>query len=76
MFMRSTTPWWLPGAALVLFGVSIVVFPELLSLLVASAFIIAGGVWLSVASAARKLRRDNRQSPVYVYREQRDWNTY
>ncbi len=74
MFMRSNSPWWLPGAALVLFGVAIVVFPELLSLLVATAFIIAGGTWLAIANTARKLRRD-RQSPVYVYREQRDWNT-
>jgi hypothetical protein len=76
MFLRSTTPWWLPGAALVLFGVAIVVFPELLSLLVASAFIIAGGTWLSMAYTARKLRQEARRAPVYVYREQRDWNTF
>jgi drug/metabolite transporter (DMT)-like permease len=75
MFMRMNTPWWLPGAALILFGVAMVVFPELLALLVASAFIIAGGTWLSIAYTGRKLRHE-RRSPVYVYRDERYWTTF
>jgi uncharacterized membrane protein HdeD (DUF308 family) len=54
---RNTTPWWLPGTLLILFGIAIVLFPELLALLVASAFLFAGALWLSLAYAARKTRQ-------------------
>ena len=36
MFLNTSSPWWLPGAALILFGIAIVLFPELLALMVAS----------------------------------------
>jgi hypothetical protein len=58
---RSTSPWWVPGALLILFGVTIVIFPELLALMVASFFILAGAFWLSMAYGARKLRREASQ---------------
>lgn len=75
MFMRTNGPWWLPGAALVIFGLAIVIFPELLSLMVASAFVIAGMSWLFIASKARKFTQ-KRAPTMYVYRDQRDYTTY
>lgn len=56
--LRTTSPWWMPGVLLVLFGVTIIVFPELLALMVASAFVLAGALWLSIGYAARKAQRD------------------
>lgn len=53
------TAWWLPGAALILFGLAIVIFPELLSLLVALALIFGGvnlliwGSWMRRAQTQR-----------------------
>jgi hypothetical protein len=58
---RSNTSWWMPGALLILFGVTIVIFPGLLALMVASFFIMAGAFWLSMAYGARKFRRESRQ---------------
>ena len=58
---RSNSSWWMPGALLILFGVTIVVFPDLLALMVASFFIMAGAFWLSMAYGARKLRRESSQ---------------
>nr|PZN57923.1 MAG: hypothetical protein DIU68_03120 [Chloroflexota bacterium] len=66
MFVRSSLPWWLPGAALVLFGLLIVIFPELLALMVATAFIMIGLTWLSFGYAAHKARRE-RRTRVYTY---------
>lgn len=54
-----STAWWLPGAALILFGLAIVIFPELLSLLVALALIFGGvnllvwGHWMRHAQTQR-----------------------
>lgn len=56
--MTRSGAWWMPGVILILFGVTIVVFPELLALMVASFFILAGALWLSMSYTARKMRRD------------------
>lgn len=61
----KTTPWWLPGLLLVLFGVTIVIFPELLALMVASAFILTGTSWLMMGYAARKQRQQTAQQVFY-----------
>ncbi len=66
-------PWWLPGAALAFFGLMIAVFPELLSLIVASAFLMAGMSWLMVGWSARR-KRDQRRNSAWVYTyERRPW---
>ncbi|MEZ4670927.1 MAG: hypothetical protein R3E39_23740 [Anaerolineae bacterium] len=59
--------WWLPGAGLLFFGLMIAVFPELLALMVASAFIMIGISWLLMGWGVR--RRDNTptQSTRYYY---------
>jgi predicted membrane protein len=53
---RLDVPWWLPGSALLLFGILIAIFPELLSLLVASTFIFAGVSLLAGMWSARRFR--------------------
>jgi uncharacterized membrane protein HdeD (DUF308 family) len=58
--MVRTSPWWLPGALLVLFGITVMIMPELLAWMVASAFIFAGVSWLAAAWTARKQRRNLR----------------
>lgn len=64
---RTTFPWWLPGAALTIFGLAIVVFPELLALMVATAFIFGGVSWLMAGYTAQKIRRDNPKRQVFYY---------
>jgi hypothetical protein len=67
---RTNAPWWLPGTLMVLFGLTIVVFPELLALMVASALIMIGLTWLLLAWNARKLRRNTMQQTFYYDRWQ------
>ena len=55
--IRMDIAWWLPGAALLLFGLLIAVFPELLALLVASAFVFAGASLLTAGYSARRFRQ-------------------
>lgn len=38
--------WWIPGTLLIVIGVLMVLMPELLALMVASALIIIGVQWL------------------------------
>lgn len=69
-----TGPWWLPGGVLVAFGFLIAVFPELLALLVASAFIIIGMSWLAMGWGAQQMRRQveqAQQTRIYHYEERR-----
>jgi membrane protein implicated in regulation of membrane protease activity len=54
---RMTLPWWIPGAFLVTFGLLIAIFPELLSLLVASAFLFAGLSLLAAGWSGQRFRR-------------------
>jgi len=53
--------WWLPAAGLLFFGLLIAIFPELLSLIVASAFIFVGLTWLIGGWTFRR----NRSSQTY-----------
>lgn len=62
----SPNPWWLPGAALAFFGLMIAIFPELLALLVASAFLFAGLSWLMIGWSARRMKAP-RTARVYYY---------
>jgi hypothetical protein len=48
--------WWLPGAALITMGVLIALFPELLSLIVASALVMSGMSALLFGNAIRRAR--------------------
>jgi hypothetical protein len=54
-------PWWLPAAGLVFFGLLIAIFPQLLALIVASAFITVGLSWLMAGWSFRR----NRSSQTY-----------
>ncbi|MDX2139812.1 MAG: hypothetical protein SF123_17130 [Chloroflexota bacterium] len=54
---RMTLPWWIPGAVLVTFGLLIAIFPELLSLLVASAFLFAGLSLLAAGWSGQRFRQ-------------------
>lgn len=63
---HTNAPWWLPGAALVIFGVLIVLFPELLALMVATAFAFVGSLWLAIGYIARKNQRQP-NSRLYIY---------
>lgn len=54
---RLDTPWWFPGTALMIFGVLVAVFPELLALLVAAAFMFAGLGLLMAGWSARRFRQ-------------------
>ncbi len=58
---RIDLPWWLPGAALLVSGLLIVIYPELLALLVASAFVFAGTGLLMAGWAARRYRQQMRR---------------
>ncbi|MBL8120375.1 MAG: hypothetical protein J0L63_10245 [Anaerolineae bacterium] len=64
----SPYPWWVPGAALVFFGVMIAIFPELLALMVASAFLFSGLSWLVGGWAMRRNRPTQR---VHIYTQER-----
>ncbi len=72
MLFRTNSPWWLPGTLLILFGVIIVLFPQLLAWMVATAVIVVGAGWLSVAYTARKMRERTRDN-VYIYDRGRYW---
>lgn len=69
MFRMGNSPWWLPGAVPIVFGVAIILFPELLALLVASALIFTGITVLALTWSARKLRRQPPKggSTIYTY---------
>lgn len=67
--MRSSTMWWIPGAALLFFGFMIAVFPELLALMVASAFMFIGGAYLLTGWT---IQRSRRETPARVYVD-RNW---
>lgn len=60
MMVRLDFPWWLPGAALMTFGLMVAVFPELLALLVAAAFMFVGMSSLAAGWSARRFRQDMR----------------
>jgi hypothetical protein len=60
-------PWWLPGAALAFFGLMIAVFPELLSLIVASAFLFTGLSWLLLGWSAQRNPAQNRPTTTVYY---------
>jgi membrane protein implicated in regulation of membrane protease activity len=60
------TPWWIPGAMLILFGLAIVIFPELLALIVASALIFAGANLLVWGHWMR--RAQQRSNSTYINR--------
>lgn len=49
--------WWLPGAALIVFGLLIFIYPELLAFIVATAFIGVGVTMLSVGRGFRQAMR-------------------
>lgn len=66
MMNWSPYPWWLPGAALAFFGVMIAIFPELLALLVASAFLLTGLSWLMIGWSARVMK-ERKAAKVYYY---------
>lgn len=67
----TNTMWWLPGAVLVFFGLMIVIFPELLALMVASAFMMIGVSWLLMGWGVR--RRDNRSATTTYYYQRWPW---
>jgi len=54
---RVNFPWWLPGAALLIFGLLVAAFPELLALMVALGFVLAGTSLLAAGWAAKRYRR-------------------
>jgi hypothetical protein len=63
---------WVPGAMLLTFGLLIALFPELLSLLVASALMMIGLTWIFAAWQTRQMRK---RRPQVVWYERRDvWN--
>ncbi len=59
--------WWLPGTALIVFGILIIVYPQLLAYFVATAFIGSG---LSMIAAGRLFRQaaNTRSGTVISYR--------
>lgn len=57
--------WWLPGAAMIFFGVLIFVFPELLAYIVATAFI---GFGVAMIMGGRLLRGTMRSGGIQTYR--------
>ena len=63
--------WWLPGATLVFFGLMIAIFPELLALMVAAAFLFVGAGWLATGYWAKKARKNARVS-IYTM-ERHPW---
>lgn len=67
MFLKL--PWWLPGTFMIFFGVMIAIFPELLALLVAAAFISAGLGMLFFGRSVRAIKRQNIANYRYYYRD-------
>ncbi len=65
--------WWLPGAALIAFGVMIAVFPELLALMVASSFFVIGFGWLTFGWSMRRLEQRSRTTRQVYYYERQPW---
>ena len=55
MYMNSL-PWWVPGVALTVLGLMIVLFPELLAMMVATVLLMAGVGWLALGWTARRNR--------------------
>ncbi len=60
--------WWFPGAMLMLAGLMIAIFPELLSLIVASALLFVGLTWLVGGWQANRWRKQNRNANVVYVR--------
>lgn len=56
MMYRLDFPWWLPGAALLVFGLLVAAFPELLALMVALGFVLVGTSLLAAGWAAKRYR--------------------
>lgn len=71
MWMSSGSPWWVPGAVLIFFGVMIAAFPELLSFMVAAAFLFFGASLLLIGWGVRRAAR--RQETGMFYREWERW---
>jgi hypothetical protein len=67
----TLSPWWLPGAALAFFGLMIAIFPELLALIVASAFVFTGISWLMIGWSARRARVNERKAARVYYFDHR-----
>jgi uncharacterized membrane protein len=71
--MGPTRMWWLPGAVMIFFGVMIAVFPELLALMVASAFFVLGLGWLSFGWTMRRWEKRSRDTRQVYYYERQPW---
>lgn len=67
--MYTNTPWWVPGVALTVMGLMIVLFPELLAMMVATLMLMVGVGWLAIGWTTR--RNPRKEVPVYVYRQDR-----
>ena len=65
--MNNMNMWWLPGATLVLFGLMIAIFPELLALMVATAFTIIGLSWLLLGWGMRRNGTKRPTTTIYTY---------
>jgi uncharacterized membrane protein HdeD (DUF308 family) len=60
--LSSTWPMFLlEGLALILFGVAVLVFPEILVVMVATTFIVLGAICLTIAWRTRQLRQRYRR---------------
>ncbi len=57
--------WWLPGVTLIAFGVLIAVFPQLLSLIVSAAFIVAG---VNTLLLTHNFRKAQQRAQTVTYR--------
>lgn len=68
--INGSSPWWLPGAALIFFGVMIVLFPELLAFMVASALIFTGISLLVLGRAFTRARKPAQSNVIY---NERTW---
>lgn len=67
--------WWIPGASFIAFGVLIFVYPQLLAIIVALAFIAIGAALLSFGQMFR--HAVGRQSfGMYRVRTQDGWIDY
>lgn len=70
MMYRMDVPWWLPGAALLVFGLLVAAFPELLALMVALGFVFVGSSLLAAGWAAKRYRQ---QASKMVNRDEYHW---
>jgi len=61
--------WWLPGIALIFFGVLIFIFPELLAFIVATGFITVGMITLAAQKMMRRTFNTNSPRSYRIYRQ-------